>query len=510
MERYWRELTAVGGKLAPDAKINVTGYSLSGHLATVFTEMHSDRVLQTYTFNGAGRGFVSELGQDGQPVEQTLRRMMLDLEGRLLAFDPEGTQFRSGAAGNIYGDARYDVARQATLTRFPTIGTGNTQFFTIPAGVVGGIPTQSEALGKVIQLVGNAETGSDVQFVANSGIHAPSTSVFIEGQPLLEGFNQQREFQYGNTHSLTLLVDSFALQELFLKVDPTLEQSQIEGIFNAVSAQKADVTVLPGVIPLAEGDTLEKTLDALRKVFLGNVSSTPFGRQPGDFGNLGNRDAFYQNIQQVTGALTGVSYRIDSLVGQSTSTMRTIALQDGPDDALGIAYRYALKELNPFVLRGTDRNTTQALYSRHNETGELSLLDPDTGEGTLTSQYLEDRAAFLLKKIEVDSNSSSLPSLTHFKDLELAYELGSDALPLPQVLFGGQGSDSLIGSLFFVDHLYGGQGKDELYGKGGKDYLEGNQDDDLLDGGNGADTMLGGTGEAGREAARGLIQTAKG
>ena len=495
MERYWRELTAVGGKLAPDAKINVTGYSLSGHLATVFTEMHSDRILQTYTFNGAGRGFVSELGQDGQPVEQTLRRMMLDLEGRLLAFDPEGTQFRSGAAGNIYGDARYDVARQATLTRFPTIGTGNTQFFTIPAGVVGGIPTQSEALDKVVQLVGNAETGSDVQFVANSGIHAPSQSIFIEGQPLLEGFNQQREFQYGNTHSLTLLVDSFALQELFLKVDPTLEQSQIEGIFNAVSAQKADVTVLPGVIPLAEGDTLEKTLDALRKVFLGNVSSTPFGRQPGDFGNLGNRDAFYQNIQQVTAALTGVSYRIDSLVGQSASTMRTIALQDGPNDALGLAYRYALKELNPFVLRGMDRDTTQALYSRHNETGELSLLDPNTGTGNLTSLYFEDRAAFLLKKIEVDSHSISLPSLTHFNDIELGYELGSDALPLPQVLFGGQGGDSLIGSLLFVDHLYGGQGKDQLYGNGGKDYLEGNQEDDLLDGGSGADTMLGGTGD---------------
>ncbi|MBS0169405.1 MAG: hypothetical protein JSR62_03555 [Nitrospira sp.] len=495
LERYWRELTAAGGKVAPDAKINVTGYSLSGHLATVFTEMHSDRILQTYTFNGAGRGFVSELGQDGQPVEQTLRRMVLDLEGRLLAFDSDGTLFRSGAAGNIYGDAGYDAARQATLTRFPTIGTGNIEFFTVPAGVVGGIPTQSEALGKVVQLIGNAETGSDVQFVANSGIHAPSKNIFIEGQPLLEGFNQQREFQYGNTHSLTLLVDSLALQELFLKVDPNLEQSKIEDIFNAVSAQRADVTVLPGVIPQVEGDTLEKSLDALRKVFLGNVSSTPFGRQPGDFGNFTNRNAFYQNIQQVTAVLTGALYRIDSLVGESASNMATIALQDGPDDALGVAYRYALKELNPFVLRGADRDTTQALYSRHNEMGELSLLQPDTGVGDLTSQYLEDRAAFLVKKIEVDSHSISLPSPIHFNDLELAYELGSDALPLPQVLFGGQEGDFLTGSLLWGDHLYGGQGKDQLYGQGGKDYLEGNQDDDLLDGGSGADTMLGGPGD---------------
>ncbi|MEO6112094.1 MAG: hypothetical protein ABIQ24_09740 [Nitrospiraceae bacterium] len=136
MERYWNELTAPGGRLAPGAKVNVTGYSLSGHLATVFTEMHVDQVLQTYTFNGAGRGFVSEVGQDGQPIEQTLRRMVLDLEGRLLAFDPSGTLFQSGVTGNIYDDARYDAARAATLTQFQTIGTGNLQFFPIPGGVL--------------------------------------------------------------------------------------------------------------------------------------------------------------------------------------------------------------------------------------------------------------------------------------------------------------------------------------------------------------------------------------
>jgi hypothetical protein len=44
----------------PGHAINVTGYSLGGHLATVFTELHyNDNDIafgHTYTFNGAGRG----------------------------------------------------------------------------------------------------------------------------------------------------------------------------------------------------------------------------------------------------------------------------------------------------------------------------------------------------------------------------------------------------------------------------------------------------------------------
>jgi hypothetical protein len=44
----------------PARQLNVTGYSLGGHLATVFTELHyNDNDIafgHTYTFNGAGRG----------------------------------------------------------------------------------------------------------------------------------------------------------------------------------------------------------------------------------------------------------------------------------------------------------------------------------------------------------------------------------------------------------------------------------------------------------------------
>src|SRR3990172_1148461 len=53
MEHFYREVVepAVG-----TAKLNVTGYSLGGHLATIFTELHPDAVSQTHLFNAAGRG----------------------------------------------------------------------------------------------------------------------------------------------------------------------------------------------------------------------------------------------------------------------------------------------------------------------------------------------------------------------------------------------------------------------------------------------------------------------
>ena len=55
MERYYLELTT-SGKLPAGATLNVTGFSLGGHLATVFTELHTNQVAQTTVFNASGRG----------------------------------------------------------------------------------------------------------------------------------------------------------------------------------------------------------------------------------------------------------------------------------------------------------------------------------------------------------------------------------------------------------------------------------------------------------------------
>jgi hypothetical protein len=367
MEKYYQELKADPTKLPPGAVLNVTGYSLGGHLATVFTELHEAEVNHTYTFNGAGRGTIVEPGQLGQPEVQSIRRMLQDLDTRIQTFDPTDELFRSGSAGNIYQDDRYQNSLIATRQLFTTIGTSIIVSTSIDQG----------AFTQITQLHGSAVTGPDFEFVANSGIHATSVPVLIEGQPIREGRDDQGQLQFGNTHSLTLLVDSLALMDLFQTIDPQRTQAELEAMFKASSDAKAQSLVSsPDTLNAAEGDTLEKALDMLRRIFLGPTltpKTLPFDSRGGGFGNLANRNAFYAGLDAVAQQLSSQTFQIDSLVGQLSSSGAFAAARQ--NDETGLAYRYALKELNPFVVRGTD-------YSQHNTNGELGLYNAATGEGT--------------------------------------------------------------------------------------------------------------------------------
>ncbi len=87
MENYYLQLTT-SGVLTTGATLNVTGYSLGNHLATIFTELHAndpDIIFgHTYTFNGAGRGHIN-----GPGATETARiDGMLDLLREVL-FNPD-------------------------------------------------------------------------------------------------------------------------------------------------------------------------------------------------------------------------------------------------------------------------------------------------------------------------------------------------------------------------------------------------------------------------------------
>lgn len=106
MEDYYSQLTT-SGALPTGATLNVTGYSLGGHLATIFTELHaSDHNIvfgQTYTFNGAGRGHLTGPGV----TEATRIDGMLDLlrevlfnpdAGLSMISDPLNTRYQAAVA----------------------------------------------------------------------------------------------------------------------------------------------------------------------------------------------------------------------------------------------------------------------------------------------------------------------------------------------------------------------------------------------------------------------------
>ena len=228
MERYYQELKN-SGKLPTGAVLNVTGYSLGGHLATVFTELHSADIQHTYTFNAAGQGLVGGI----TPVltEATRIQQLIDaMDAKFLEFDPTGALTRSGSQANVQTLAWYQPAVIQVAGQFGTTGT-----LSFPTG---GITRTDGAFSKITQLFGHATSGVDVEVVANSGVHGPVSPILIEGQPLVESLREQ---DYGNSHSITLLVDSLALQELFQAVDPTLTQAQMETIFKAASDATAGV-----------------------------------------------------------------------------------------------------------------------------------------------------------------------------------------------------------------------------------------------------------------------------
>jgi Ca2+-binding RTX toxin-like protein len=212
-----------------------------------------------------------------------------------------------------------------------------------------------------------------------------------------------------------------------------------------------------------------------------------------------NRERYYQNLigLQDRIALYAGALTIDSLA--TTSDVQLAGLAQGSD---AIAYRYALKELNPFAIIGNNE-----LYSPHNVHGEFNLYGPATGTG-LTREYLADRAGCWLKICPAEgwqrrASGDRIESYhrQEIKDDRTGQDLtltvvGRNSLLInnpARIIFGSDSDETLAGSNIAAgDHLYGGGGADTLQGNQGNDYLEGGNGNDtyVWNSGDGIDTIL--------------------
>ena len=135
---------------------------------------------------------------------------------------------------------------------------------------------------------------------------------------------------------------------------------------------------------LAEADSLEKVVEQLMRVFGIDVldflaqkgiaeDELPIARSGGGFGNLVNRNIFYDALGAVKArAGTAGGYTIVALADMPIETLMAAA-RDG--SATGVAYRYALREGNPFAVLGAD-------YSAFNANGELTLRSTSSPSGS--------------------------------------------------------------------------------------------------------------------------------
>ena len=183
-----------------------------------------------------------------------------------------------------------------------------------------------------------------------------------------------------------------------------------------------------------------------------------------------------------------------------------------------VAWRYVIRELNPFVIEGAD-------YSKHNKDLSLEYYDELTAPNGMTEEFVKDRVDMLWLKLQFDSesarddndlfagskpysdkwNSNSIQGDWDYVDHMRDYDLDTGVLTLQvdgvgvtdvdhQIIFGENKTgkpDDLSGDEE-SDRIYGRDGDDKLSGLGGDDIIEGNLDKDVLDGGEGSDKLLGG------------------
>jgi len=212
----------------------------------------------------------------------------------------------------------------------------------------------------------------------------------------------------------------------------------------------------------------------------------------------GNRDKFYTNLYELVNStqfkdLSG-KVQLTSLSDFSASAIIAKIESDGHQ---GLAARFALVALNPFILEGEGID-----YGAFNTHGELDRFNPETGTGTLTSSYLVDRMTMLMRKnwfnIEdknpLDSTVTLSSSNHHFQNINDYFEDVSSGYKLSQGELSGKTPRYFFGS-DGVDNPAASAVEDHLYGSGGDDLLNGREGDDTLEGGIGNDTYTINTGD---------------
>lgn len=495
-QTIWQADSRLSDFLDPTLKINVTGYSLGGHLATVFTELHSANVAQAITFNAPGRGRVAndDLQSALSYFELVLRNP--DAAPRPLggATSPEVVAYAAAKAAvgplnstSLYSDPRYRWAVLATRDAWGTASihvTGSEERSAFPHSLI-------------TQVYGRA-THDDREYVANQGIHGPELPIFVEDQPDWVGDGGFLNYggDYGVTHSITLLGDSLALMRVFQQIAPELDVETASAIFAASSNSRAkgDIVVEGSE---SEGPSLENALDSLRHLFLGpHVLPTPSGNALRSFASDEFRTPFFANLKA-----------LEKVVAENGGTLTVVPLAGVPPADLlafcqgfsGIAARYALVTGAPYMVLGD-----ASLFEPHNENGELDLFDPATGRGMLTESYLADRALYVfrllqrnLENLAATASDPILDASVHGRQILSDTATATEIFVGPEIAtdrtairFGGEGPDKLSG-LSGDDRLYGGSGADLLVGSVGADRLEGGSGVDLLVGGAGADVLDG-------------------
>lgn len=353
----------------------------------------------------------------------------------------------------------------------------------------------------------NLFSTAGIELVSNVGITFGETiPVFTE--------NQGELFDAIGNHYIRFLNDSLSVYRILDQLEPIETQSDFERVHNILAGASNQPT-----------ESLNNVLESVGRLF--GIDA--------DYHDLEQTDAFFDGLEDVLNdRFPDQTFNLLKLVDENSKATQVgsiFSLALSNESARGIAYRYALEELNPFVLQvnnpsgGADEAATEALYAPHNQGDRLAL-------DNFSTEYLEDRARLLFEKLRLgikDIGSDSQDFIRTGGDGQLIEFAGKliritdvasnlkveldptfdfvsrtqgndipDAIlrqnQTPhQIIFHDESGTTLTGGEA-ADHIYGNGGDDTIDGNDGGDHIEGNLGNDTLIGGRGADTLIGGEG----------------
>jgi Ca2+-binding RTX toxin-like protein len=494
MEDYYNFLVS-SGLISSEQVLDITGYSLGGQLASAFTVMHPEIVNQAYVFNGVGLGDFNEdagslqdmindyrqsLLNESQRLDETLTPDVYDINAVIPLYPTSSSlisvwPFQSTNLPNLHSTSSHLLAATETWQKYSTLGASF-----IPGQTDTAKNFTDEINAKITQIFGQA-AHNDTQIVANQGINSSNEqAVFIEDQPdwVKDGGLLNKGGSFGDTHSIILLLDSLLLTEALQTIDPTLSRSDAEQIYQSISSSSASrITLSAGS---AEGDSLEKTLDAFYRLLVDpDAPSSLVSYETGGFGDIELRNAYLEKITELKNkGLTilerGTSITIASFASTSGDEWLTQAL----DNETGLPFRYAIVELNPFAVISDN-----SIYDLH-DVSAYALYDPVSRTGQLTAEFLQDRLGLL-----------ELQNQVNLGDLDPASVNGFDSMQYMENWAGYEPLNLLIdGYDLNFQHIVFDRQSTELTGSGHDDRLYAGEQDNLISGGAGDDYLEGGLG----------------
>lgn len=486
--------------------VTLTGHSLGGHLAAMAAMLFPDVFDPNVTvFNSAGYdptpASLLGLWNEFSPLSLTAgiadlikSSMATELGSPANSFDTHSNHLTSEALGTINGLLRPNDG--------VALGTPNVIF----------LRSEDVAPGDDTDAVASELTGTEH--------YSAPINVTTEA----------------NSHVIEPFMDSLSLHAFFYSMNQSLVIEDTNKILQAASHEVADTeeTLLGSLYELMTGKVIELPLsDATKWTF------NPFKTGKGD---INARESYFEKLIELQDLVSAnPSWSVSSLADMSSSELITRA---GVEN--GLAYRYALSELNPFAILGPDSLYNDGFTDgtvtipAHNASKQLDLyVSPATTPAGMTTQYIADRAQMLvfLSAANVDDivslTSDQVSAEVLYQDLAARSYVHLmqgrptklDVIPVGQtadpggpntqiVGFGADAADGLQGRNA-ADRLYGGLGADLLQGGKGNDYLEGGAGLDvyLFESGDGTDTVLDSDGKGtllrdGSALALGVQQTA--